>query len=49
MAKKKTIVDKKASDTKKVFRIPTAPSTTWHKDKSKYNRKKKHKKDYHED
>jgi hypothetical protein len=48
MAKKKTIVDKPKSDQKSVFRIPTAPSTTWHKDKSKYNRKKKHKKVYDE-
>ena len=46
MAKKKTIIDKKQAETKKVFRIPTAPSTEWHKDKSKYSRKKKHKKEY---
>lgn len=49
MAKKKIIFDKDQSEKKKVFRTPTAPATKWHKDKSKYSRKKKHKKDHHED
>jgi hypothetical protein len=30
------------------YRIPTAGGTQWHKDKSKYNRKKKHKGFAHE-
>ena len=46
MAKKKIIIDKKKSEEKKVFHTPTAPATKWHKDKSKYSRRKKHKKDY---
>ena len=46
MAKKKIILDKDKSEKKKVFRTPTARPTEWHKDKSKYSRKKKHKKDY---
>lgn len=45
MAKKKIIYDEKQSEKKKIFRTPTAPSTQWHKDKSKYDRKRKHKKD----
>ena len=45
MAKKKIILDKEKSEKKKVFHTPTAPPTKWHKDKSKYSRKKKHKKD----
>lgn len=48
MAKKKVIIDKEKSDGKKVFRTPTAPPTKWHKDKKRYSRKKKHKKDYDE-
>lgn len=44
--KKKKILDKKKHDEKKSFgRTPTAPATKWHKDKTKYNRKVKHKKD----
>lgn len=46
MAKKKIIYDKEKSDQKSVFRTPTAPATKWHKDKSKYSRKPKHKKEY---
>ena len=46
MAKKKVIIDKEKSDQKKVFRTPTAPATKWHKDKKKYSRRQKHKKDY---
>ena len=30
----------------KTIRIPTAKNTSWHKDKSKYRRKQKHKKLY---
>lgn len=41
--KKKNIIDKKKSDQKKAFRIPTAPPTKAMKDKKKYNRKDKHK------
>lgn len=49
MAKKKTIVDKEKSKGKKSFgRMPTAKHTEWFKDKTKYSRKKKHKKDHDE-
>lgn len=40
--KKKIIYDKEISNQKKVFRTPIAPATKWHKDKSKYNRRIKH-------
>jgi hypothetical protein len=30
------------------YRIPTARGTVWHKDKSKYNRRKKHREDANE-
>lgn len=45
---KKIIYDKKISDTKSIFRIPVAKPTNWHKDKSKYSRKVKHKKEVFE-
>jgi hypothetical protein len=35
--------DHAAMKQKKVSRIPTAPPTEFHKDKSKYSRRKKHK------
>lgn len=38
MAKKKI----KHDDKQPAGRIPTAPGTIWHKDKSKYNRKEKY-------
>lgn len=41
--KKKTVFDKKKSNQKKAFRIPTAPKGQVFKDKKKYNRKQKHK------
>jgi hypothetical protein len=41
MKAKKTI-NKAASDQKKIFRIPTAKQTAWHRDKSKYRRRPKH-------
>jgi hypothetical protein len=40
---KKIIHNKELSDQKKVFRTPTPKPTKWFKDKSKYNRKSKHK------
>lgn len=36
-------------DQKKSIRIPTAPSSQYFKDKSKYNRKEKYKRNYKED
>lgn len=45
--KKKTIdLERDIIDRKKALRIPTAKGSQFFKDKSKYNRKKKHKKDY---
>ena len=46
--KKKKIVDleRDTMDRKKAMRIPTAKGSQFFKDKSKYSRKKKHKKDY---
>ena len=45
--KKKTIeLDRDIMDKKKALRIPTAKGSQFFKDKSKYNRKKKHKKVY---
>ena len=39
--KPKIIIDKKRQESQRLpFRIPTAPSTKWHKDDSKYDRKK---------
>lgn len=40
--------DHAAMKQKKVSRIPIAPPTEFHKDKSKYSRKKKYKKTYEE-
>jgi len=45
---KKIVIDEKKSEQKKVFHTPTAPATKWHKDKSRYNRRRKHKKGYDE-
>ena len=42
-AKAKEIYDKKKSEQKKAFRIPYAPPVEEFKDKTKYNRKEKHK------
>ncbi len=39
---------KDKSGRKLPVRIPTPPPTEWHKDKKKYSRKKKHKKDWKE-
>ncbi len=39
--KKKIIVNKELAESQKLpFAIPTAKPTKWHKDKSKYDRKK---------
>lgn len=43
MAKQKIILDKEKHEKHKVLRIPMARHTEWHKDKSKYSRKVKHK------
>jgi len=43
MAKPKIVHDKKKSEQKKAMRLPTAPPVEVHKDKKRYNRKKKHK------
>jgi len=46
MARKKIIYDAKAhTEKKRRGRQPTAPATQFHKDKSKYNRRVKHKGD----
>lgn len=39
---------KKKKRKKLPVRIPTPPPTEWHRDKSKYNRMKKHKKENNE-
>lgn len=48
MAKKKQkkIYDKEKHELHSILHIPTAPKTIWFKDKSKYNRKEKHKKSF---
>lgn len=43
MMKKKRVIDKEKSEQKKIFRIPMARSTEFHRDKTIYNRKFKHK------
>jgi len=41
MTRKKIILDRDRAESQRLpVRIPTAPGTSWHKDKSKYNRKK---------
>jgi len=37
---------KKKKDKRWVPRVPTAKPTIWHKDKSAYSRKQKHRKDW---
>lgn len=49
MAKKKIIIDKKKSNQKKALRLPMPPKGGDFKDKKKYTRKRKHKKDHNED
>lgn len=44
--KKSIIIKRDEMDKKKAFRIPTAPSSQYFKDKKKYNRKEKHKTNY---
>lgn len=46
MAKNKIIIDKKKSRQKKALRIPVPPAGTDFKDKKKFNRKPKYRKDY---
>ena len=45
MARKKK---KKYQEKQPAGRIPTAPGTRWHEDKSKYKRKPKHQESYNE-
>lgn len=49
MAKKKIIIDKEKSNQKKALRLPMPPKGGDFKDKKKYTRKRKHKKDQNED
>ena len=44
--KKKIILNEKASEEKKAFQIPVAPAGFTYPDKTKYSRRKKHKKSW---
>jgi len=44
--KDKIVISRDTVDRKKALRIPTAKSSQYFKDKSKYSRKKKYKEDY---
>jgi hypothetical protein len=46
MAKQKRVYDKEKHELQKALRIPVAKKGQVFKDKSKYNRRKKHKKGY---